>query len=230
LAAGRRAIVGSLWALLLGACAENPAEPAIPSATVRTEPATTPTTKPFAVPAVIDIAYMNRVLAWFDQAEGDVVRQVIAARTLTPESVAVLRAINASDGMFQVTLDAYQYTLRTGLGGFLPNPGNVKTVVVEMLSAKSTCVYVKVNRDPSAVARNPNPSLQTEWVALRRVEFSPTSLNPTGWGYILNGGAFGAKPPRQRLTHTRSSEWGSCTISSARAGPRRPGAGADFLR
>ena len=188
------AIVGSICALLLGACADNPAEPEVPAATVRTEPATTATTNPYAVPAVIDAAYVNRVLAWFDQAEGDVVRQVIAGRTITPESVASLRAMNASDGLFQVTLDAYQYTLRTGLGGFLPNPGNVRTVVVEMLSAKSSCVYVKVDRDASAVVRNADPSLRTEWVALRRLDSSPTSSNPTGWGYILNGGGDGARP------------------------------------
>lgn len=188
------ALIGGVCALLLGACADKPAEPGVPAATVRTEPPTTATTNPYAVPAVIDAAYVNRVLAWFDQAEGDIVRRVIAARTLTPEDIAVLRAINASDGMFQADLDSFQYTLRTGLGGFLPNPGNVRTVVVELLSTKSSCVYVKVDRDASAVARNPNPSLRTQWVALRRLDNLPISSNPTGWGYILNGGAFGATP------------------------------------
>jgi len=187
-------MVGIVGALLLGACADKPTEPTVPSATVRAEPATTVTTNPYAVPAVIDAAYVNRVLAWFDQVEGDVVRHVIAARALTPGDVAVLRSINASDGLFQVALDAYQYTLRTGLSGFLPNPGNVRTVVVQMLSTKSSCVYVKVERDASAVAKNPNPSLQTEWVALRRLDSPPSPSNPTGWGYVLNGGAGGATP------------------------------------
>lgn len=187
-------MVGSICGLLLGACADKPAEPEVASATVPTAPATTATTNPYAVPAVIDVAYVNRVLAWFDQAEGDLVRRVIAARTLTPEDIAVLRAINASDGMFQVALDSYQYTLRTGLGGFLPNPGNAKTVVLEMLSANSACIYFKADRDGSAVAKNPNPSLRTLWVALRRLDSPPSSLNPTGWGYILNGGGFGPTP------------------------------------
>lgn len=187
-------MVGSLCALLLSACAHKPANPEVPAATVPTAPDTTATTNPYALPPVIDAAYVNRVLAWFDQVEGDVVRHVIAARTLTPEDVAVLRSINASDGLFQVALDAYQYTLRTGLGGFLPNPGNVRTVVVEILSAKNSCVYVKVDRDASAVARNPNPSLRTEWVALRRLDSPPGPSNPTGWGYVLNGGGGGASP------------------------------------
>lgn len=195
-AAGRIALIGGVCALLLGACADKPAEPGAPAATVRTEPPTTATTNPYAVPAVIDAAYVNRVLAWFDQFEGDLVRGIIASRSLTPDGIARLRAIHASDSTFQVRLDSIQYTLRTGLDGFLPNPGNVKTVVVEMLSAKSSCIYVKVDRDASAVARNANPSFRTQWVALRRLDPSAdrNSYNDTGWGYQLNGGAFGASP------------------------------------
>ena len=166
----------------------------MPTATVPTAPATTVTTNPYAVPAIIDVAYVNRVLAWFDQANGDLVRNFIAARAITPEIVASLRAVNASEGMFQVNLDSLQYTLRTGFSGFLPNPGNVRTVVVELLSAKSSCFYAKVDRDGSAVAKAPNPSLRTQWVALRRLDSPPSAANPTGWGYILNGGGFGAAP------------------------------------
>jgi hypothetical protein len=181
--------------LLLGACAGEPAQPQIPSATVPTEPPRTTTTNPYAVPAVIDAAYVNRVLAWFDQTEGDITRSVMASRTLAPDDVARLRAIHASDGAFQVALDSHQFSIRNGFSGALPNPGNKRTVVVEMLSAKSSCVYVKVDRDYSAVASNPNPALTgPQWVALRRLEPPGSPFNATGWGYILNGGAFGARP------------------------------------
>lgn len=89
-------MVGSICALLLGACAGEPAAPAVPSATVRTEPATTATTNPDAVPAVIDAPYVNRVLAWFDQAEGDIARSIMTSRSLAPDDVARLRAIHAA--------------------------------------------------------------------------------------------------------------------------------------
>lgn len=188
------ALVGSICGLLLGACADTSAEPEVPTATVPTAPATTATTYPYAVPPVIDAAYVNRVLAWFDQVEGDISRRIMSSRSLTPDDVARLRAIHASDGAFQVALDAIQFDIRSGFTGALPNPGNTKTVVVEMLSAKSSCVYVKVDRDYSAVASNPNPSLRTQWVALRRIDAPISPYNATGWGYQLNGGAFGAKP------------------------------------
>jgi hypothetical protein len=190
------AIVASVCFLLLGACADKPAAPKAPTATVPTAPATTATTNPYAVPAVIDAVYVNRVLAWFDQAEGDVFRSIMSSRTLTPEDVARLRALHASDGTFQVMLDAIQYDLRSGFSGTLPNPGNTRTVVIELLSTKSSCIYAEVDRDYSAVARAPNSSLRTQWVALRRLE-PPAAQNPynaTGWGYQMNGGAFGARP------------------------------------
>lgn len=193
-AAGRIAKIAGVCALLLGACADKPTEPEVPAATVRTEPPTTATTNPFAVPAVIDAAYVNRVLAWFDQVEGDVARRIMSSRALAPDDVARLRAIHASDGAFQVALDAIQFDIRSGFAGALPNPGNTKTVVVEILSAKPSCVYLKVDRDYSAVASNPNPSLRTQWVAMRRIDPPISPYNATGWGYQLNGGAFGAKP------------------------------------
>lgn len=181
--------------MMLGACAGQPSAPEASSATVRTEPSTTATTNPYAVPAVIDAAYVNRVLAWLDQFEGDIARHVMASRTLAPDDIARLKAIHASDGAFQVALDAYQFDIRSGFAGALPNPGNLKTVVIQMLSAKSSCVYVKVDRDYSAVASNPNPSLAgPQWVALRRLNPPVSPYNVTGWGYQLNGGAFGAKP------------------------------------
>lgn len=188
------ALIGGVCALLLGACADKPAEPGVPAATVPTEPATTVTTNPYAVPASIDAAYVNRVLAWFDQVEGDIARSVMASRALAPDDVARLRAIHASDGTFQVALDAIQFDIRSGFNGALPSPGNKKTVVLEILSAKASCIYVKVDRDYTAVARAPNPSVRTQWVALRRIDTSGNFYNVTGWGYQLNGGAFGARP------------------------------------
>jgi hypothetical protein len=190
------ATVASICALLVGGCADKPAEPAVSSATVRTEPATTATTNPYTVPQVIDATYVNRVLAWFDQAEGDVFRSIMSSRTLTPEDVARLRALHASDQTFQVMLDAIQYDLRSGFSGTLPNPGNTRTVVIELLSTKSSCIYAKVDRDYSAVARAPNSSLRTQWVALRLLDRTAPQnpYNATGWGYLMNGGAFGARP------------------------------------
>ena len=193
-AGGRTAITSLICALLLGACSDKPAEPDTPSATVPTAPATTATTNPYAVPAVIDVAYVNRVLAWFDQVEGDVLRSVMSSRTLMPDDVSRIRAIHASDGTFQVALDAIQFDIRSGFAGALPNPGNKKTVVLDILSAKSSCMYLRVDRDYTAVARAPNPSLRTQWVALRRIDSPVSSSNATGWGYQMNGGAFGAAP------------------------------------
>lgn len=90
-------------AVLTSCTGEAPAD--LPSATVPTAPATTTTTNPYAVPDIIDIAYLNRVLAWFDQAEGDILRSTMSSRSLAPEDVARLRALHLSDVSFQGALD-----------------------------------------------------------------------------------------------------------------------------
>ena len=59
-------------ALLLTACSSGHR---VPTAQVRPAPPTT--ADPYAVPAVIDIAYVNRVLAALDQVDGDATREAV---------------------------------------------------------------------------------------------------------------------------------------------------------
>ena len=66
----------------------------VPTATVPTVPP-----DPYAVPAVIDEAYVNRVLAALDQAVGDVVRMVIRTKVLSPEAIERLQAIYVGDAL-----------------------------------------------------------------------------------------------------------------------------------
>ncbi|MFN2504089.1 MAG: hypothetical protein ABR540_07650, partial [Acidimicrobiales bacterium] len=68
-------ILVAVAVLSLVACSDDPTvDP--PSATVGTEAPSTTSADPYAVPAVIDEAYVNRVLAGLDAAVGEVVRLV----------------------------------------------------------------------------------------------------------------------------------------------------------
>lgn len=176
-------------AVLTSCTGEAPAD--LPSATVPTAPATTTTTNPYAVPDIIDIAYLNRVLAWFDQAKGDILRSTMSSRSLAPEDVARLRALHLSDVSFQGALDVLQYDLRAGFVGLYPTPGNKHTTVVEILSSSTTCAFARVYRDASAVSMSENPRFRTQWVALRRLDQgSAPNQNATGWAYEYNGARF----------------------------------------
>ena len=116
---GRTATRVALAALLLAASAacnssDPDRDPASPN-TVATEPAPTTTANPYAVPAVIDATYVNRVLAGLDALKGDATREIIRAKTITTDAFDRLRAIYDSNEFLQLTIDGLEADVREGL-------------------------------------------------------------------------------------------------------------------
>ena len=91
-----RAALLVVTTLVVAACSSGSGE-AEQRTTVPTAPALTTTTNPYAVPEVIDAAYVNRVLTGLDAAVGDVVRIVLAAGHVTPESLDRLEALDQGE-------------------------------------------------------------------------------------------------------------------------------------
>ena len=169
----RLAVVGVVVAALLAGACGGKDEPLGPTATV---PQGTTTTNPYAVPAVIDEAYVNRVLAGLDQAVGDVTRLVVLNRTLPPEAIDRLRVIYVDDGLLQLVVDTYEHDLLSGLEGVRPNPGNRRTTVTELLTVKPRCIFAKVHTDVSAVALR-SGAMVDQWVGLVPMETPPQSAS-----------------------------------------------------
>lgn len=188
---GRLTIPTAVAALFLSAaaCSSSSADKAGPAATVGTEPVTTTTTSPYAVPAVIDAAYVNRVLAGLDAVVGDAVRIVVAARNLPPEALDRLRAVYAEDELLQLDIDGFQRDLRNGLSDYRPNPGNQVTIVAELINATPACIFSRVRRDYSLVGTNPLPGIGDAWVGLKPIDVSrdPNRYNPTPWAFVYDG-------------------------------------------
>ena len=175
--------------VLLAACNnDGTAAPPASDPTVPTLAPTTTTTNPYAVPAVIDAAYVNRVLAGLDAAVGDIVRLVVRTKAIPREAIEQLKATYLDQQLLQLQIDSFQTDLRGGLQGYRAEPGNARTTVTELITALQSCIYVKVNRDVSAVATSSDPRLGTQWIAIRHTS-SPGSFNfnPTGWGYVYEG-------------------------------------------
>jgi outer membrane scaffolding protein for murein synthesis (MipA/OmpV family) len=185
-----RAMAAALALTASAACSPGSADrsTAGAGATVATEPATTTTTNPYAVPAVIDVAYVNRVLAGLDAAMGDAVRLVVLSRTLTQETYDRLRAIYDSDQWLQISLDNFQDDLSARLTSYKPVPGNKVSTLKKLISANNGCVFAEVERDYSAVATDTHP-INPQWIALRPIQArnDPHGYNKTGWAYIYDG-------------------------------------------
>lgn len=188
----RAAIRTGVAALLLTAsagCSPSVADRAGPSATVGTEPPRTTTTNPYAVPAVIDVAYVNRVLAGLDAAVGDVLRIVIRTNTLPQESYDRLKALYADPVFMQIKIDGYQRDIRESFKSYKTNPGNKTSTVSRLISAQPTCVFVQVKRDYTSVGISPIVDLDIQWVGLKLLDPArdPNRYNPTPWAYIYDG-------------------------------------------
>lgn len=188
---GRRLIRTAVTVLLLtaAACSSSAADKAAPGATVPTEPVTTTTTNPYAVPRAIDAAYVNRVLAALDAVVGDAVRIVVATRNLPPEALDRLRAVYADTNRLQRSIDGFQRDIREGLTGYKPNPGNKTSVVVDLLTATPSCIFASVQRNYSEVSTNTSALRNPQWIELRPVDSMKNAYayNPTPWAYGYDG-------------------------------------------
>lgn len=171
--------------LLVGACA--PGATNEPQTTVPTAPPTTATTAaidPFAVPAVIDAGYVNRVLAALDRVEGDLVRSLVERNVIDATARTRLRAIY-NDPQFEEEFTSLVKLFGSGTTEFKRPPGDRHTTVTEIVAASRSCVLAKVARDYSEVVNTPRPPEpdKVRIVTLKPTQASsdPTGLNPTPW-------------------------------------------------
>ena len=194
----RGAVAVGLAVLALAGCAKGKTVET-PGATLGTAAPTTTTTDPYAIPNPIDAAYVNRVLAGLDAANGDVVRMVVATKTVPREAFDRLKALYATDRLLNLTLDGLAQDLARGFPGARAQPGNVTTTVTQLLSVKATCIFAKVARDYSRVSVSPLPSLDTQWVAVVPVDAGrdPSHFNPTRWSFSYEGFERGFIAPPQ---------------------------------
>jgi len=182
-----RAAVTILLLTLAAACGPSgdKATPT-PTVTVATEPARTTTTNPYAVPAVIDVAYVNRVLAGLDAVMGDVTRLVATTKTIRPEAYDRMKSVFPDNDRLQRAIDSFQRDLRNNLTGYKPNPGNKTSTVTDLITASPGCIFTEVRRNYSAVSTSPSAELEVQWIGLRPLDPArdPYGYNATRWVYV----------------------------------------------
>lgn len=191
------ALLAGVVVLALGACTRGDGRGTDP--TIPTRPVVTSAADPYAIPGVIDAAYVNRVLAALNQIDGDFIRLLVQTRTLGPGARTLVRAIY-NDPEFDVEVRSLE-TLDFSLAK--QPPGNRKSSVTEVVTASASCILAKVRSDYSAVVVTPEDQPgKVEVVTLRpkQAGADPQSLNPTPWAYAHLGliGVDEAPPDRAR--------------------------------
>jgi hypothetical protein len=175
-----------------GTAGANPTlatDPPRTNPTLATVPAPTTTTNPYAVPATIDAAYINRVLAGLDATLGDATRLVIQTKTVPREAYDRLKSLYATDPRLQLAIDGLQTDLRNGFSGYSDRPGDRRTTVAQLVAASKTCIFVRVSRDYSAIGPGARPPSDKNWIVLRPLDSArdPNHYNLTNWTYHYDG-------------------------------------------
>ncbi|MGH9128737.1 MAG: hypothetical protein ACRDY2_07170 [Acidimicrobiales bacterium] len=190
------------WSLVLGSallalgatsCAAGSAAP--PGATVPTAVIGAPPPNPYAVPAVITKAYVQRVLNALEAVNAQATQLIVAHRSLVPAARTDLSAIDTAPEV-AIQTKLWRNDLNAGLPNLLPKPGLIKDTVTGLLAASSSCVFVSATSDTSTVERV--PSTQPVYFALVSRPQGGSGSNPTPWLIsFLGGTANGTAPPNQ---------------------------------
>ena len=157
--------------------------------TLATDPPTTTTTNPYAVPAVIDAAYVNRVLAALDAINGEVVRIAYRTRTIPAEARDRLTAIYGTQGILQFAIDGLQLDMSSGFKNYRAEGGNRISTVNQLMTAQASCIFAQVHRDFSAITTDTSAVVNPQWVALTPLDLTrdPNRYNPTPWTLVYDG-------------------------------------------
>lgn len=153
---------------------------------------TSTTVVDYAVPAVIDAAYVEKVMAALDRVYGDAIRTLAVERQITEPFLSRLAAIYG-DKQFDLAQRAWVRDVADGLDDLQSPPGDPATVVQRAVRLDADCIVAAVERTFRAV-RDPVTSTPQKYVALvpRPEGRDPRSFNPTPWMMSYDG--FVAEP------------------------------------
>ena len=143
------------------------------------------------IPAVIDEAYLDRVLAAIEEVDGRATRIIVERKRLVPEATDLMAAIY-DDEEFSQQVDVWVKTIERDpqFSSFRPTPGDRLTKVARIIASSSSCVWISVTRDYSPITtRVTGPERDLEYLALipKQPRAGGAGLNPTAWLVAWDG-------------------------------------------
>jgi hypothetical protein len=180
--------LGGLLLLLVPACS-NPSHGADPAGAPAPASTTVPA-DPYAVPRVITVAYVNSVLRALNHINGNAARELAQSHHVDATVRTELRAI-FNGTAFALQVEGAEQSLKQGIiDNVRPDGGDVRTVVVDLLTANRQCVFFRSASDTSALFQDPTPSPMSSYVELapKQRGADPEHLNSTPWAFALEEG------------------------------------------
>lgn len=166
---------------LLGGCSGGRDDDTLPP------PASTSTSVAYSVPEVIDVAYVEKVMAALDHVYGDAIRILARERTITEDFLDRLAAIY-TPSEFALVQDVWVKDVALGLQGLRTDPGDPTTQVDELLRSDKDCIVGKVTRSFVATRERVEPSPHQRFIGLIPKPEKPSGdLNPTPWVLSFDG-------------------------------------------
>lgn len=162
----------------------NTPDPTVPTAPSTAATTTTAVPDIATIPAVIDEAYLNRVLAALDEVETQATRLIVATKQLPPEATALLNSVYSDEELAAQTYGwARVLADDPELKSFQGKDAARHSTVKELVSASPKCVFLVATQVEAGV----DP--QTNYLSLEPLDRSndPGHHNPTAWMITTSG-------------------------------------------
>jgi hypothetical protein len=151
-------------------------------------PASSTTTVDYSVPAVIDAAYVEKVMEALDHVYGDAIRILARERQITKEFLEHLASIYG-DRFFRLAQDAWVKDAAEGLVGLPARPGDPETTIQQLVRADSNCIVASVVRDFAPTRSTPQEKTPQRFIGLVPLpgDRDGAQINPTPWLMAYDG-------------------------------------------
>ncbi|MGQ0744500.1 MAG: hypothetical protein ACT4OS_09230 [Acidimicrobiales bacterium] len=145
----------------------------------------------WGIPSVRDASYVDRLLAYFEHRNADLLRLTAAAGGITPEVEIGLASIYAGEFLElssrTLSREASHPEMKDDLFRIPDGPLRYATTA-HLFTFSTDCIFAAVNRQFFLVDGS-----RTSWISMTRR--TPDLMNPTGWVMIYDGFEDDGTPP-----------------------------------
>ena len=194
-------LIGVVMCLGVSACGTKsskvPKRRVSATSTTLSPPTTYPPVDPatYAVPAVIDKAYIEHVLAGLDHEQGNALRILVKSKNTDDEAWQRKMQSITTDTQFAGEEKYGRLLIKDNFSELRQIPGDPRTMVQKSFIANAGCIFASVNKDFTGQLRITPSDTRQRYIALVPKSGDFTEENPTPWDFAYDGSqADGGKP------------------------------------